>query len=334
MDGSSAAKSATEGVKAVLLAGHGRASRAVQGGNKAFARVGGKPMVVHVLEALLHTACVGEVFLVGPTAALETLLAEYGCLALASARSKPLHLVPERSSLYENIWFAFLRTLPLGDPDPDPDQAILVVPSDIPLLVPEEVEDFLRKARATGADYVLGLSPDLALARFAPSADAPGIEMACFNLLEGRFRQNNLHYVKPLRMGNRVYIEEMYENRYQKEIASQLRLAWRIVRRELRNLWVVWFYGLMHLAGILDRNGYARAAAWVRRFVPLGTVERGIGALLRTEFRTVSTELGGAAIDVDNDTDLLVADKMIEVWKAQQMRAVLRGAGAALDSLG
>jgi CTP:molybdopterin cytidylyltransferase MocA len=321
-----AAGPAAAGVQAVLLAGHGRASRAVRGGNKAFAHVGGKPMVVHVLEALLHTDEVSEVYVVGPTEALETVLAEYGCPKLASARSRPLHLVPERGSLYENVWSGFLRTLPRGVAGADADQAILVVPSDIPLVIPEEISEFLAAARASGADYALGLSPDVALAEFAPRDDAPGIEMACFNLREGRFRQSNLHYVKPLRMGNRVYIEEMYENRYQKEIGPQIRLALRILRRELHNVWVLWFYALMHLAGVLDRRGYLRAARRVRGWVPLAVVERGIGALLRTRFRTVATGLGGAAVDIDNDADLAVADKMIDGWKARQTRAALRAA--------
>ncbi len=317
------------GVQAVLLAGHGRGSRSVQGGNKAFAQVGGKPMVVHVLEALLHTPEVREIYVVGPPAPLETLFAAYGGSQLASVLSKPLHLVPERGSLYENVWSAFLRTLPPGEPDPD--HGILVVPSDIPLVVPEEIANFLAQARGGAVDYALGLSPDVALLPYAGRDGSPGIEMACFNLREGRFRQNNLHYVRPLRMGNRVYIEEMYENRYQKELGSQLRIAWRLLRRELRNLWVLWYYALMHVAGVLDRRGHARAARLVASWVPLATVERGIGALLRTRFATVVTGLGGAAIDIDNDADRAVADKMIELWKARQVRAVLES-GAALVS--
>ena len=42
-------------VQAVLLAGDRGASRVVRGRSKAFLEVAGKPMLVHVLEALLHT---------------------------------------------------------------------------------------------------------------------------------------------------------------------------------------------------------------------------------------------------------------------------------------
>jgi hypothetical protein len=78
--------------------------------------------------------------------------------------------------------------------------------------------------------------------------------MAYFNLREGRFRQNNLHLGAALQMGNRHYVDEMYENRYQKELFSQIRLAWRVIRREWRNLWVLGCYFAIHVSGLLDRR--------------------------------------------------------------------------------
>jgi GTP:adenosylcobinamide-phosphate guanylyltransferase len=303
----------------VLLAGDRGASRAVHGQSKAFVEVGGKPMVVHVLETLLHTPEVSEVFIVGDAIRLEKTIAEFGSLQLATARAKPVHIVPQWNSLYENIWHTFLRTLPEGSKNEE--HGILVVPTDIPLAVPEEISDFTRQALATGYDYVIGISPAAALLPFAPEGEqADGIVMASFNLAEGRYRQSNLHYVKPLKMGNRHYIQDMYENRYQKELGSMLRLGFRILRKEFRNLWVVFYYALMHMAGVLDRRGHQRAADRVRSWVSLRTVELGISDLLRTRATTVVTALGGAALDVDNDADLEALDKHLESWKAMQVR--------------
>ena len=155
--------------------------------------------------------------------------------------------------------------------------------------------------------------------------------MASFNLAQGRYRQNNLHLVRPLRMGNRHYIQDMYENRYQKELGNMVRLGWRILRKEFRNLWVLFYYLLMHVAGVLDRRGYPRAADRVRSWVSLDTVERGVGALLQTRFRSVVTGLGGAALDVDNDSDLEIVDKNLERWKAMQTR---RARASAEESRG
>ena len=99
-----------------------------------------------------------------------------------------------------------------------------------------------------------------------------------------------------------------------------IRLGFRIVRKEWRHLWVIFYYLLMHTAGVLDRRGWHDAADRVRGWVSLATVERGIGALLKTRFTTVVTALGGAALDVDNDADLEALDKHLEPWKAMQVR--------------
>ncbi len=306
------------GIQAVLVAGDRGYSRSVRGRSKAFVEIGGKPMIVHVLEALIHTPEVDEVYVVGNDRRIESALRENGVLPLATARGCPIHVVPQRRSLYENVWHTFQRTQSATNPDPE--HAILVVPVDIPLVMPEEISQFIDEALRSKADYAIGLTPEVALAPFRPTADRPGIDMACFHLSEGRFRQNNLHFVRPLKMGNRTYIQDVYENRYQKEWGSMIRLGARILRAEWRNLWVLFFYALMHLGSVLDRHGHRRAADRVRAWVSLRNVERGIGAMLRTEVRTVNTGLGGAALDIDNDADLEVAEKMLGHWKAYQAR--------------
>jgi hypothetical protein len=284
-------------------------------------------MFVHVLETLLRTPEVCEVFVVGNAPAIEAELRGGDLMERSLALGCPIHVIPQRSTLYENVWYGFLAAQPPGPVDPD--REILVVPADIPLAIPEEISQFIAHAWAADAEYALGLTPDVALAPFAPSAGQPGIDMACFNLADGRFRQNNLHLVRPLRILNRHYIEDMYESRYQKELGSMLRLVWRVLRREYRQLWVLFPYLLLHLAGVLDRRGYVRAARFARGFVSLAVVEQASSGLLRTRFRTVTTGFGGAALDIDNDVDLAVAEKMLGPWKALQTeragRAMLPG---------
>jgi GTP:adenosylcobinamide-phosphate guanylyltransferase len=305
-------------IQAVLVAGDKGASRAIAGCSKAFVPLAGKPMVIHVLETLLRTPELSEVYVVGEVRQLEEAIAAAGCADLAAAAGCPIHVVPQRNSLFENVWETFLLMLRPGEPDTR--RPILVVPADIPLTLPEEISDFIKKSLASGADYALGLSPDVALSAFAPRDGVDGITMAYFNLAEGRFRQSNLTVVRPLRIGNRRYIQDVYENRYQKELGSGLRLAWRILSREFRNLWVLFFFLLLHIGGVLDRRGYKRAADLLSSWVSLQAVERGMGAMLRTKLRFIVTEFGGAAIDIDNEADLAVAEKMLDRWKEMQAR--------------
>jgi len=311
------------GVPAILLAGDRAHSRAVGGESKAFVCVSGRTMVEYVLDALLHTRGVGDIYVIGDALRLQAQLRGSGMLEQAAARGRAVHVLPQRRTLYENVWHGFLATLPPSEVGADAahshsERAVLVVPADIPMVIPEEIEAFLASALAQPADYVLGLTPDFALHPFAPKHGQPGIEMACFNLSEGRFRQNNLHLVRPLRMENRLYIQDMYESRYQKELGSMVRLAFRVLIRELRNAWVLIPYLLLHIGGLLDRRGHVELARFVRSGVSLRIVERCASALLRTRFVTVTTGLGGAALDVDNDADLRAADKMLPTWRSMQ----------------
>ena len=148
--------------------------------------------------------------------------------------------------------------------------------------------------------------------------EEPGIRMAYFNLAEGRFRQSNLHLVKPGRIVNRHYIEEMYEHRYQKEFGNILRLAWKLLRTEQGGATLLFYYGLMHLAAIADRRGWKRTADRLRRGLPMRRVEATLSRLLRARLRFAVTDLGGAAIDIDNEHDYDAALVRFAEWRASQ----------------
>ncbi len=146
--------------------------------------------------------------------------------------------------------------------------------------------------------------------------------MAYFNLREARFRQSNLHLVRPGRIGNRHYIEQMYENRYQREFGSIAALAWGLLTSQQGGFRTLFYYGLMHLAGFSDRMGLARLADRIRSWIPIARIERGVSSLLQASFRFVVTDVGGAAVDIDNEHDYDVARRRYGEWtKAQTERA-------------
>ena len=289
-------------IQAVLVAGDGGASRSINGESKAFLQIAGRPMVVHVLEALLLTPQVSEVFVVGDSIRLEEALTEAGCRTRNAQQDCRVHIVPQGKSLVENVLQGFERTLPPGPPDAC--HPVLVLPCDIPFVAPWEISQFLERAYAAQADYVIGLSSIETLAEYAPRKDQPGIQMASFNLDDGRYRQNNLHFVRPLRVGNCELVQVMYENRYQKELVSMLRVIWPVFLRDVRNLWVIWYYLILHIGGVLHRRGHLRAADWVRRFVSIETAERAISHLLKARTVCVITTPGGAVLDIDKAEDL------------------------------
>jgi len=313
------------GIPAVVTAGDRGAAKLVRGENKVFLELEGLPLVAHVVAALQGVPEVSSVWVVGDAERLEALFARP---ELAAQRTKPLHVVPQFSNLYENAWEGFRRTLPGAgatgrDPasETDADASVLYVSGDLPFATARELSDFVRRGQEADCDYALGLVTADSLAGFrSAAAGEPGIEMAAFNLREGRFRQSNLHLARPARIGNRHYIEELYRHRHQKELGQILALAWRLLRTERGGFAVVWYYALMHLAGFCDRRRWPGLADRVRRRIPMARIERGCANLLRTRFRFVVTDLGGAAIDIDSESDYLAARARFAEWRAAQAK--------------
>jgi hypothetical protein len=311
---------------AVVTAGDRGAAKAVYGESKAYLHMGGRPLVVHVVAMLQRVPEVSEVWIVGDAERLRSI---FSGEPLRGELCKPLHVVPQERNLYENAWGAYRRLLPgagEGGRDPEPadfDTQALYLSADLPFATPQEISAFIRQASQLECDYALGLVPEASMADFLPAAPGePGIQMATFNLREGRFRQSNLHLVKPARILNRHYIEEMYRNRFQRELGSIVALAWRLLRSERGGLTLLYYYMLMHAAGVLDRHGWRRAADALRSFIPLARIEKACSDLLRTSFRFVVTQAGGSAIDIDNERDYDVAKLRFAEWsKAQTARA-------------
>ena len=313
-------------IPAVVTAGDRGAAKAIYGESKAFLEIGGRPLVAHVVATLQSVPEVSEVWIVGDA---ERLGSVFAAEPQRRVLRKPLHVIPQLNNLYENAWSAYRRLLPGAgeagrEPGPeDLDTQALYMSADLPFATPQEISAFVRQACQLECSYAVGLVTEASMAGFLPAAPGePGIEMASFNLREGRFRQSNLHLVKPARVLNRHYIDEMYRNRFQREIGSIVALAWRLLTNERGGPTLLYYYLLMHCAGVVDRRGHRRLADALRRFVPIARVERGCSDLLRTSFRFVVTEAGGAAIDIDNEHDYDVAKLRYTEWgKLQEGRA-------------
>lgn len=309
-------------IPAVVTAGDRGAAKAVHGQSKVFLEIGGRPLVAHVVATLQRVPEVSEVWIIGDA---ERLASVFAAEPLRRVLRKPLHVVPQLNNLYENAWGVYRRLLPGAgeagrEPGPeDLDTQALYISADLPFATPQEISAFVRQASQLDCSYAVGLVTEESMAGFLPAAPGePGIRMAAFNLREGRFRQSNLHLVKPARVVNRHYVEEMYRNRFQRELGSVVALAWRLLTSERGGLTLLYYYLLMHCAGVVDRRGYRRLADALRRFVPLARVEAGCSDLLRTSFRFVVTEAGGAAIDIDNEHDYDVSKLRYAEWSKQQ----------------
>lgn len=311
-----------EPLPAIVTAGEGRASQAVYGQPKVHLEVAGRPLVAHVVAVLQRVPEVSEVWVVGNAERLEQTFSDP---AFREQLRKPLTIVPEFRNLYENGWETYRRALPGAGPagreltPEDAERPALFLSGDLPLATPQEISSFIQRGLASGRDYALGLVDDAALEPFRPTPDGkPGIRLAYFNLREGRFRQSNLHLIRPAKITKRHLVEEMYENRHQKRVRDIIGLAWKLMIRDGGGLVVLYYYGLMHLAGVLDRHGWRRLADRLRSLIPMPRVEKGVSRILGGSFGFVLTDEGGCAVDVDTEEELDAVRARFEEWQKSQ----------------
>ncbi|HEY8120565.1 MAG TPA: hypothetical protein VII78_04555 [Myxococcota bacterium] len=322
-----------ERLPAIVTAGDGKAARAVYGDAKVYLDIAGRSLVARTASVLMRVPRVSEIWIVGNADRLERTLREDP--ELRAGLAKPIHVVPQFGSLYENAWQTFRRLLPGAPPegrDPvgeEQDQRVLYLSADLPFATPQEISSFIERSLAADCDYGLGLVTEDSLTPFYPAYGKPGIEMAYFNVADGRVRQSNLHLVRPARMGHRWYIEDMYEHRYQKELFHALALAWRILTYEGGGISLVIYYAVMHIAGVADRARLRSLADALRRFVSFARLDRACSQLLDTRFRLIVTEVGGCGIDIDNERDIDTARERFEEWSKQQAEHAARLLGAA-----
>jgi len=318
-------------IPAIVAAGDRRAAKAVYGQSKVYLELGGRPLVAHVVAALQDVPEISEVWVVGNAKRLRGVFERD---ELARELRKPLQIVPQFRNLYENIWETYRRMLPGAGPggrDPgvaDEHNRVLYLSADMPFATPQEISQFIQRSAELDCDYACGLVTEESMRAFYPTAPGePGIRMAYFNLREGRFRVSNLHLVKPARIANRSYVEEMYEHRYQKQFGNIVGLAMRLVRTEEGGLRILRYYILIHLAGFANRRGWRRLADWLRAWIPLDRVAAAVSSLLRAEFRFAVTEIGGCALDIDKERDYDVAALAFDTWKAAQRERAERYTG-------
>jgi GTP:adenosylcobinamide-phosphate guanylyltransferase len=314
------------GTPAIIAAGDRRAAKGIYGQSKVYLEVAGLPLVARVALVLQRVPEISEVWVVGDAERLEAVFSRQD---VRPKLAKPLHVVPQFRNLYENVWETFKRTLPGAGPEgrepegEDLDWQALMLSADLPFATPQEISEFVRRGWETGCDYVAGAVTDESLQAFRPQqGGGVGIEVAYFNVREARLRQSNLHLARPARMGMRQLIEDMYEHRHQRQFWNMLAVGWRVLAVTRGGFSVLLLYGLMHLAGFVDRWGLRSVADWLRIPVTLERTEKIVARLLQTTFQFVITEAGGCAIDVDDEHEYDVVRARFEEWReAQEARA-------------
>ncbi len=217
---------------------------------EALVDIDGRPMVVYVTDALAACPEVEKIFVVGPKD------------RLAACPFGPAVTVVEGG---DSIFSTAAKGLSMVDGD----RLTLVATSDIPLLTPEAVADFLRQAAPLEAEFCYPIvTKDTCERQF------PGVRRTYVRLREGVFTGGNLFLVRPSVIKRCQRAAEEIIARRKNPLALCRLLGWRFV------------LGL--LLGRLE----------------LSDLEKCVSALLQLNGRVLISHYAEIGLDVDKPSDL------------------------------
>jgi hypothetical protein len=244
----------------------------------------------------------------------------------ALAGDGEIQVIEQRENMIENLKAATVASLGLADTEQfkslrkttHADIPVLVVPCDIPLLTPWEIDEFISHSNMHDYDYSIGITSHKILEYYHPSEKKPGIQMIYFHVREDLMRHNNLHLGRPLKFHHLDYIEKMYEWRYQTHLLNVLRMMFSLLLVSWRFIAAIKVFIFLQLSLYYDRHGHPRLADRLRMHAPLDALPLGIGRIIGARTQVVYTHFGGAALDVDHDENLDTMDAMYDDWMKHQ----------------
>jgi GTP:adenosylcobinamide-phosphate guanylyltransferase len=302
---------------AIILAGDRKGSRDIAGKSKLLLEVGEKPLLAYVIEALDKVERVQRIVIIGPRDLITDIVLACGSRLSQNTR---IDVLEQLDTAYQNFWAAFIHTLDQYEPgQEEQDEAllekpVLVVPADIPLISAQEVNEFLDGATRLPLDYGIGMTASEHLERFYPHRSEPGIRMTYLHVAESDLRLNNLHFIRPFKVKNRAYIEEIYEFRYQKELLNVLRVVLDILRTPGFGLRPVYLYAMLQLSIMFSALNLQSCLKLISARVKKEDMTNYASVMLRAKVVIIETTGGGCAVDVDSERDYLTINQRFEEY--------------------
>ncbi len=309
---------------AVILAGDKKASRKVGGmSNKTLLTIKGRPIISYVLSAVAGSKYIKDIWIVGPKEKIEKAIKA----DLAKIKDRKVVVLEQWDNLIENAWNGFLHTINGHNVDVNPDSylntpleewAALGLSGDIPLLTSYEIDEFLENAQLDKYNYVAGITPDYSLKPYYPKKNKLGIKHSYFHARDIKWRQNNLHLSRMIKIRNKVYIDKMYEYRHQKEWKNIIKVAINLLRAEKGAYKAIYLLAILQTCMFLTNKKLGWLSDILRRTITLSDVEKNVGAIIGTSAVTAMTSYGGAALDIDNDEEFEAIKANFDEWMAYQ----------------
>lgn len=302
-------------IDAIVLAGtHQNPKRLIGGRNKALLEVGGKVLVLYVIDALLAAENIGQIFVVGPAKELLEVLAGY---------SSRVRVIDQRGKMLTNCWAGIEASEDCHRHEtvmPVQERPLLIISSDLPLVTGRSIDDFIRRCavqdNASAETYAIlaGVVDEPGVSPFHPEGDRPGIKRPFVELEFGRLRLANIYVGRPRNLANQEFLQTGFSYRKAKDWRNVLALTFNFIKSQ--GGWhAAWLTLRVQLTLMLSKGkGY-----WYRRLRKGNTrerVEKSVSEVLGGPVRIVITPYGGLSLDVDDDEDFRILNTCYKDWAA------------------
>jgi GTP:adenosylcobinamide-phosphate guanylyltransferase len=300
---------------AIVLAGTDtNQRRLIRGENKAFLKIGGEALVRRVVRALLEAATIGQVFVVGPSERLRQTLSDLG---------EKVTIVEQAGKMLGNAWQAIhaserrFRNLHGRD---DPQRPLLFISSDLPLVSPAAVDDFVARCAAQDRpgkqafSMLGGVAEEASLKSYYPDGARPGIVRPYVHLADCRVRLANIYVGRPRTLEQQEFLQTGFDHRKAEKWKNVLALAWHFLGQPggWQAAWITLRLQATLLAARKEGDFYRQ----LRRGNLTSRIEHAVSMVLGGSVRMVITPYGGLSLDADNEEDFEVLSQRFEDWLA------------------
>ncbi|UMZ75265.1 nucleotidyltransferase family protein [Natranaerofaba carboxydovora] len=245
--------------KAVILAGSQKSPEETDGDfykNKALIKLNGYPMITYIINALSKAEEISEINIVGPKDSLGHILKDY-----------EVNILPEDGTVLDNILLA-AETLAVNE-----GESILLVTSDIPLITPEAIENFLSKCEGSYDLYYPVIDKTENDKRF------PELNRTFVKFKEGHFTGGNVFFINPRK------VKQCYDK------------VQKIIFFRKKPVKLAMLLGITFLFRLLTGQ------------LSISQVEKKVSNLLNIQGKAVITPYPELGTDVDKEEDLMWIEK-------------------------
>lgn len=298
-------------IDAIVLAGtHSDPSRLLFGQNKAFLDMDGRPLLRHVVDALLGAESIADIFVIGPVREVREAM---------QGEPEQVHLVPQEGNMLANCWagvHASEAHQARNGSERDPMRPYLTISSDLPIISSNSLDDFV--ARCANDDH----SSDNAYGLMVGLADEEGLEpftnggiVRPFVELEfARTRLANIYVARPWQLSNQAFLQTGFGFRKAMHWTNVAGLAYSLLSQDggLQAAWMT-----MRLQATLKaaRRG-GRLYRRLRRWNTRERVEARTSKVLGGAVRLVVSPFGGLSLDIDDERDFRILTDRYHDWIA------------------